>query len=141
MSDSGGPRQDTANDFVRNATDLFRRLRGDGEGRRATGATTTGGAHDDAASVDAFRNPMTEVGDTIRGGVAGAPARVAAPAAAGKVYTSVASGADFVPSWQDPAGGGGGRYRGLLYELDGLGGFEWIVDEDGHPMYELMELE
>lgn len=38
-------------------------------------------------------------------------------------------------------GTGGGRYRALLYELDGAGGFDFLIDEDGHPIYELTDLE
>lgn len=50
---------------------------------------------------------------------------------------------DLVASWQDVAGGGGGsgKYRDLIYELDGMGGFDFITDDDGNPMYVLADLE
>jgi hypothetical protein len=34
-----------------------------------------------------------------------------------------------------------GRYRALVYDLDGAGGFEFLTDLDGHPIYELADLE
>jgi hypothetical protein len=34
-----------------------------------------------------------------------------------------------------------GQYRSVLYTLDGAGGFNFVVDGDGHPMYVLRGLE
>jgi hypothetical protein len=49
---------------------------------------------------------------------------------------------DTVPDWVDPGLiVGGGRYRSVLYVLDGAGGFTFVVDGDGHPMYTLRALE
>lgn len=63
-------------------------------------------------------NPMTTAGDIIVGGVAGAPARLAAGSTAGHVLTS--NGPGVAPSYQ--AGGGGGGAATRLVKFYGLGG-------------------
>lgn len=84
---------------------------------------TTAGSPDEESEVRGIPHPLGSVGD---------------------VLTVVTDGTDTVAAWSAPSGGGGpasGRYRSMLYELDGSGGFEFLVDEDGHPMYVLEELE
>lgn len=84
---------------------------------------TTAGSPDEETEVDGIPLPLGDVGD---------------------VLTVVTDGTDTVAAWAAPTGGGGpasGRYRSILYELDGSGGFDFLVDEDGHPIYELTELE
>jgi hypothetical protein len=87
---------------------------------KMTGSTTPGGGSIDTAI---WTLPQ-EIGDV------------------GDVLTVVNDGGDIVPDWVDPGTiTAGGRYRALVYELDGAGGFEFLTDLDGHPIYELAELE
>ena len=99
--------------------------------------TTPGGSDDDDRNFDAFDNPMAGIGDLIVGVDDGAPSRLG-PGTDGQVLTVQP---DLTLAWSDPTGGAGGRYQNLLYELDGVGGFAWITDDDGNPMYVLAELE
>jgi hypothetical protein len=86
-----------------------------------------------------FHNPMTGWGDLIYGGESGAPRRRAIGTEGQILAVALVSG-NLVPVWVDGAGAVG-QYRTLLYELDGSGGFEFLTDLDGHPLYELAELE
>jgi hypothetical protein len=122
----------TEDDAARGVLDLIRAVNRP-RIRPTIPSTADGGG--DGASADGMTNPMKVAGDLIFGGDAGAPRRRAI-GGEGYLLTVV----DGVPAWS-VASSAVGRYRSLLYELDGSGGFEWLVDEDGHPMYELMELE
>jgi hypothetical protein len=88
---------------------------------KMTGGTTAGCNSDDTAI---WTLPQ-EIGDV------------------GDVLTVVVNGdGDTVPDWVDPGLiVGGGRYRSVLYVLDGAGGFTFVVDGDGHPMYTLRALD
>jgi hypothetical protein len=61
----------------------------------------------------------------------------------GKVLQLIIDGdGDLVASWESIASVVGGyRYQNLIYELDGVGGFDFITDDDGNPMYVLAGLE
>lgn len=55
----------------------------------------------------------------------------------GQVAT--ADGASGV-SWED-ASGGGGHYRQFVYVPDGAGSFSFVVDDDGMPVFALLNAE
>lgn len=49
---------------------------------------------------------------------------------------------DLVASWENPEVlGGGGRYRQFIIELDGMGGFNFVLDVDGSPVMSLESTE
>lgn len=61
---------------------------------------------------------------------------------AGKVLMLVVESGDLQASWEYPTGGTGtGRYRQFVIELDGSGGFDFVVDVDGSPLMSLESLE
>lgn len=89
---------------------------------RLTGGSTAGGRNADDTMNRLLPIPIGDEGD---------------------VLTVVDDGGDLVPQWTPSSGGGGGgsRYQNYIYELDGSGGFDWITDDDGNPMYVLADLE
>lgn len=100
--------------------------------------TTPGVGDDETRDRDALRNPMSGVGDIIVGLTSGAPGRLG-PGTDGQVLTVQADG---TLAWEASSGGSSsGLYRDLIYELDGVGGFDFITDDAGNPMYVLSELE
>lgn len=87
-----------------------------------------------------FENPMTDVGDLMAGGESGEANRIGV-GTDDQVLTADST-APLGVAWKDATGSGSsGRYRAVLYELDGSGSFDFLIDEDGHPIYELTELE
>lgn len=97
------------------------------------GALGEGGDDDDGG----MPNIMTAVGDLIRGGTAGAPARLAIGSTS-QVLTVVGG----IPTWVTPdASIIEAKYRQYVVSPNGSDGFDLIDDGTGSPVYSLEDLE
>lgn len=105
-----------------------------------TGSTTDGGI-DDERQASAWSNPMTAAGSLIEGGESGSAIELLI-GLEDYVLTVVSVSGVLHPRWAAPTGGSGtGRYREYTLVSDGSGGFEFIDDGDGEPVYTLEDLE
>lgn len=91
------------------------------------------------------RVPAKLTGSTTSGGNSQQTAIWTLPKAIGDpgdVLTVVTNGdGDDVPSWEVPASVASGQYRQYVVVSDGAGGFDFIDDGFGSPVYTLESLE
>ena len=123
--------------------ELARRLTGVGvpQDNRLSVASGAGGSTEEDRDADAFSWPLDDKGQLATGADGtGAPIKV--PAGTDGYILSANSATSTGLEWIANTGGvGTGKYRDLIYELDGVGGFSFITDDDGNPMYVLADLE
>ena len=100
------------------------------------------GLSESGVDSEPIDNPMDDVGQMVYGEEGGVFTTLPAPTAVDQVLgvTGPDGEGKYRPQWT-PGGVGTGLYRSVLYVLDGAGGFSFVVDGDGHPMYTLRELE
>ena len=110
------------------------------EGQNLASPTTPSGDDLEDRIQDTLTNPMDDEGQMIYGDEFGS-FTVLEPGNEDDVLT-MESG---IPTWKPSSGGGGGGpsgyYRQFVIELDGAGGFDFLLDEDGSPIMALESLE
>ena len=103
---------------------LARKLVGVGRRDRLTMTGTSGATGTDEETQVRYLPEFTEIGDILQ---------------------LIDSDGDLVASWEDPTDVGGGagglRYRQFVIELDGGGGFDFVLDTDGSPIMSLEVVE
>lgn len=119
--------------------DLARLLtrRGTPTPAKLIGGSTSGGGNTEQPPP--FPNPMDAIGEMVRGGTGGAPVAIDAPGSAGLVMVSTAITGGFAGAWS--AASGVGQYRQYVLVSDGSGGFDFVDDGFGNPVYTLEALE